>query len=526
MISFLHFLTFVCVCAWGGLPSIVAAATTYYISPTGSDSNAGTSPASPWQTSKPANALVLSPGDAILFQGGVNHTGVGGLVVSSSGSYGSPINVGSYAGAGPAMLFIDGSVEAGVSVVDASYVSISNLCITGTSAALGAAKFSGVNIYASDSATARFEGVSVSDVSVINFQDGLTIGAATCFGFQGVEIVNVSASGNWQTGISSYGSFNSSCISHADVRVTDCNASFNQGNPRKTSGWSGSGIVVSGVDGGVVSRCVASENGASNGHFGGGPFGIWTYDSNNVTTTRCVAHHNHNGFPAGDSNDGGGFDIDGGSTNCLIEHVLSFANDGPGFLVCQFGSNIRPTANNTIRYSVSYNDGGACSNGASGLNFFSPDATLSGTAVVGLTIVGGNTTPPLVAPLNSYSAPFYNTLISSNAFLALGAAGRGAIIDFDVPGGLPGLNFSGNAYWSASVPLDLLYDGASYPTLAAFRKATGQETGAQGQATGSDADPGLLFNTTFFQACVNWDESYPTIPNSPALDALRGFAGC
>jgi hypothetical protein len=39
-----------------------AAGTSYFISPTGDDSNAGTSPAAPWRTTTPANAARLQPG--------------------------------------------------------------------------------------------------------------------------------------------------------------------------------------------------------------------------------------------------------------------------------------------------------------------------------------------------------------------------------------------------------------------------------------------------------------------------------
>src|SRR5689334_5234593 len=49
--------------------------TTYYVSPTGSDSNAGTSPASAFQSIAKVNALDLEPGDQVLFQGGQTFSG-------------------------------------------------------------------------------------------------------------------------------------------------------------------------------------------------------------------------------------------------------------------------------------------------------------------------------------------------------------------------------------------------------------------------------------------------------------------
>ena len=51
-----------------------------------------------------------------------------------------------------------------------------------------------------------------------------------------------------------------------------------------------------------------------------------------------------------------GFDLDGGCSACVIEFCLSYNNSGPGFLVCSFGGP-DATVYNTVRYSVSYNDG-------------------------------------------------------------------------------------------------------------------------------------------------------------------------
>jgi hypothetical protein len=52
-----------------------ALAATYYVSPSGSDSNSGTTASTPWRTLGKVNATTLGPGDHLLFQGGQRFTG-------------------------------------------------------------------------------------------------------------------------------------------------------------------------------------------------------------------------------------------------------------------------------------------------------------------------------------------------------------------------------------------------------------------------------------------------------------------
>ena len=74
---------------------------TYYVSPSGSDSNSGTSPSSPWRTVNQVNEASLHAGDGVLFQGGATFSGE--LTGNPGGENGRPITYGSY-GAGNAIL--------------------------------------------------------------------------------------------------------------------------------------------------------------------------------------------------------------------------------------------------------------------------------------------------------------------------------------------------------------------------------------------------------------------------------------
>jgi hypothetical protein len=93
--------------------------TTYYVSPTGSDSNTGTSPTEAWRTIGHVNYVNLRPGDAVLFQGGATFSD-DTLMPNVSGAAGAPIVFGSY-GIGRA------SIPHGVWFIDHDYLTFDRL---------------------------------------------------------------------------------------------------------------------------------------------------------------------------------------------------------------------------------------------------------------------------------------------------------------------------------------------------------------------------------------------------------------
>lgn len=84
-------------------------AITYYLSPSGSDTNNGTSQATPWRsiTRLQQVGAALQPGDQVLFQRGGTYPGH--FTINSNGSSAQPIVISSY-GTG-ALPVISGSVN-------------------------------------------------------------------------------------------------------------------------------------------------------------------------------------------------------------------------------------------------------------------------------------------------------------------------------------------------------------------------------------------------------------------------------
>jgi hypothetical protein len=166
---------------------------------------------------------------------------------------------------------------------------------------------------------------------------------------------------NARNGLCVYGEWSreSKAYAHADVVIHSVTAHRNSGIAGLNRKHSGSGIILADVDGGRIERCVASDNGWRCDSREGGPVGIWTHDSNAVV----IQHNRSSRNRTGGRFDGGGFDLDGGVTNSVMQYNYSHDNEGAGFLLAQYES-ARPFFGNVVRHNVSWNDGRRNSYGA------------------------------------------------------------------------------------------------------------------------------------------------------------------
>src|SRR6185369_14605019 len=96
-------------------------------------------------------------------------------------------------------------------------------------------------------------------------------------------------------GIAGMQTFGDYPTSNTNFHIAYCKFYDNLGT-MSTSVTTGHGLIVSGVDGGLVEYCEAYNNGANNRATNGGPVGIWTYDAKNVTIQHCESHHNKAGL--------------------------------------------------------------------------------------------------------------------------------------------------------------------------------------------------------------------------------------
>ncbi len=312
----------------------------YYVNTGGNDAAAGSS-AAPWRTVAKVNGRNLAAGDRVFFAGGQTFSDAGLYLDSAdSGSATDPIEVGSY-GSGRATLQPPTGSPA-VYIYNTAGIQVSDLILRGPGlAASDADPKSGFMTYCDLAGGVKLAGLRVANLDVSGFHEGITIGAwhSSFSGFEDVVITGCLVHDNLANGISTYGyqPGSASQQSHVNLQILDCEVTRNYGDPTLSNPGqqhSGSGIIVSGCTSALIDRCYAHHNGGGAGdNSGGGPVGIWGYSTNGLVIQRSLVHDQRTTPGAVD---GGGFDIDGGSTNSIIQYCYAYENEGPAVLICEY----------------------------------------------------------------------------------------------------------------------------------------------------------------------------------------------
>lgn len=448
-------------------------ATTYFVSSQGSDGQAGTSVGTAWQTINRVNAATFQPGDRVLFEGGNTFLGSIYLSSSSAGTPDQPIVLGSY-GSKPATIASGtsfgfyGENTAGIELRRLNFLGDGRL----------ANENSGVIFYLDAPAT-HLQHLRLDSLDVSGYcYSGILIGSwKGSSGYADVRITNCQAHANGETGIASYAE---DLAAHHDWYVGNCTAYDNSGVATITYTNTGSGIIMSGVDGALVENCQAYHNGWLNANPSGGPVGIWGYCCNNLIIQKSESHHNSSGT----THDGGGFDLDGGCTNSILQYNYSHDNGGPGYLLAQYAG-APPMHDLTVRYNVSENDAQRDNQGAVHIWSTGDNGGMQRVVIHNNTVLlhppadGSQPKAIVIASAGFSDLAFRNNVLQTTGNLLV----LTTICT-------TGLRFEGNCYWNTT-QLALDWNGTRYTDLANWRAATGQEQLADGRTTGLSADPEL-----------------------------------
>lgn len=335
----------------------------HFIHPTGgSDEQGNGSKKKPWATLQRVNNSKLKAGDGIYLAAGEIFPGSLVFDQADTGSARKPISVRPYGSSNAAPVIQPGPQQHGVYIYNTAGIDMEGILIDGRNR--DAHEKSGIMAYVDlPEDDRRMKHIHISNCELTNCHTGITIAAwgyknkKTYYsGFSNVLIEGCLVHHCRHDGITSWGISDSKAAdySHRNITVRDCEVHHVSGDPKHTNGHSGSGIILSATEGGLIERCYAHHNGGGGGkQSGGGPVGIWCWNAKQVTIRRCLVHDQKTIKGA---MDGGGFDLDGGAKQCIIEQCYSYNNHGPGYLIAEYVG-AAPLRDNIIRYNVSYNDG-------------------------------------------------------------------------------------------------------------------------------------------------------------------------
>jgi hypothetical protein len=419
--------------------TLPARAADYYVAAAGNDASAGTAPSNAWRSLNKVNNFNFKSGDRLFFQGGQTFAGTMKLTSNDGGMASNPVIIGSY-GSGRAT--INGGAGSGLTITGATGIRVNNLTFVGLGRKTGNKGGTGVAMSGATS-------VSIDQVETSGFQSA----GVNFYNSTNVRLTNVYAHDNGFAGISATNSSN--------AYVGYCRALNNPGDPTITNNHSGSGIILS-VRKAMVEYCEAANNGYDMQQVNSnGPVGIWCYDSDQVTIQYCISHNNQS-----PKDDGGGFDLDGGVTNSVVQYNYAYENKNYGFLAWEYGSPTKWTSN-TFRYNISVNNTGPGlllgSSGGQGVNNCQIYNNLFYNA--------------------SYPAVTQYGLVASFYFrnnLFVGPNSRSLVPS------VSSLTYQANDYWFTTGGFNV----GGYTSLAAWVNATGQEK-LNGTLVGLNTDPQL-----------------------------------
>lgn len=451
----------------------------YYVSPNGNDNNPGNSTAYPWQTIAKVNSFIFPAGSTVSFEGGQTFTGC--LIFNTtnvpSSSPSTPFTVNSY-GTGAATISSNCSGTTGAAITADN---VSGFTLNGVRLVNGGSTIYGVllenqtsnsptqNIVIKNSEITGFAPVSGSsnggEIYIIGYAMNGNNGP-----LNNVQILNNTLHGASVTsgdgaGIGGYGYGKN--ITNVLVQG---NSIYNLGMPAATAG---AGILADGWSQGTIQYNVVHDIGA-NVTSCGGASGIETYTSNKITI-RFNEVYNVQPSPSFTKGcDWDGIDLDGGTTNSIVEYNYTHHNAGSGLLAYNSSPTGTTWGPNTYRYNISENDDWAKAQG--GLFNIVPGNPPNAISIYGNTFFDNVTTQK---SMSSSSACFYFGYSS-------GSWASGSLIednicymnDFDTygrngnfiynPNGETGMTLSNNLYYTTGNYPIWRWGGTQYKGLPAW----------------------------------------------------------
>jgi parallel beta helix pectate lyase-like protein len=344
----------------------LAAGTTYYVNCAAATNGDGSQTA-PWNNLATVNSRTFAAGDSLLFNRG--STCLGSFVFSSSGTSGNPIIIGAY-GTG-SLPVIDGTGQnRAVKLVDTSYVTMQNIEVTNskvwgilvtTDHDAPAVGITLQNLVVHHVTGGDYGPMSAKWTGLVVFAPGMIVEPDMTKGsgtytrksyFDTVLVDNVNAYDTtmwagifvWGVQIDQDFQWAKDCVNPA---VQSRNITIQNSTVHNTYG---DGITQYCSQNGTLQSNVVYQSGMQPPPTTiGTPVGLWWWNSENMIGQFNESYDNHS-----PGVDGGGFDIDYGSTNTTMQYNYGHTNGT--YCIGIFGYK-GASSNNTFRYNICSGDG-------------------------------------------------------------------------------------------------------------------------------------------------------------------------
>jgi hypothetical protein len=343
-----------------------AAGATYYVNcAAGTDGNGSST--SPWNNLTTVNSKTFAPGDSLLFNRGT--TCAGSFVFSSSGTSASRITIDAY-GTG-ALPIIDGTNQnRAVKLLDTSYVTMQNLevknskvwgVLVTTDHAAPAVGITLANLVVHHVTGGDYTAMSAKWTGLVVFAPGMVVEPTMVKGsgtynrssyFDTVLVDNITAYDTtlwggifvWGVQIDQDTQWKRDCSNQA---TQSRNITIQNSTVHNTYG---DGIAQFCSQNGTIQSNVVYQSGMQPAPKTiGTPVGLWWWTSENMLGQLNESYDNHS-----PGVDGGGFDIDYGSTNSTMQYNYGHANST--YCMSVFGYS-GATTSSVYRYNICAGDG-------------------------------------------------------------------------------------------------------------------------------------------------------------------------